>query len=406
MRTGFFHRLTNLKLTSAKGAIGDCLGILAVILTNLQQRKNFSPKMMAPLLSLIFSAILASGSHVYHNEGKIKIYLDMRPYTCESIVQSLPILVDDPFWNDLLNQSQISDPKQIRNWLRDECMERFEELLFDHQSNIQKGVFEQVKWRRCDSIKTKQNLFVLALESIVYQRESLDVYYGAEDLRQYNVDDLHFSLFPSFPAQFIIYRQYLMNLIMHNIHNSDFMIYAESSRGKYTFNSSQEHSVESYSRTGIAIHSVIMLELYYQYAYALMHSDNRPSKELRFRTIIAKMPFKLHKSIGTIQQMINLAEYQNIFIIDDSFEAEWKKTIPYNLLSAGIKFHSFNIPSFPSRCHHKVIDHKLLPEDIFRKPIKMRANDKHLSKVNTSKSMLSQTRNWRLFGNIEYDTYR
>ena len=257
------------------------------------------------------------------------------------------------------------------------------------------------------------NLYVIYI--LRYQREPLNPYYTYPDLKAFNVGDLRLSIFP-FGKQkdpnlnLVIYRPFLMKFLTENIENSDFILYTMATRGtsngtfcNYANKIFEKNYVES------AIFSTITIEWYYNYYFRLhylMQSPDSIPKALIFRGIIARMDHVTTKSIEIVQQIFDLKDYENVYVIDDLFEGPnyiWRKFIPPYLLEAGIKFHAFNIQPFLYQC--KVINHKILPSAMFRRPIKMRINDRELANINISKSVVVNGNDWRLFGNIERINY-
>ena len=160
---------------------------------------------------------------------------------CEYIVQSLPIAINHVFWKDvvppsLLNATKASRPAQIYEWLINQCINRYEFLIHHHMSNIEQANFGHLEKQTRYPHISKPDLYILDLdESVLYQDEltkfmPLRREPRMEEIRNYNSVDLQFSIMPfgvatHCSAFFIIYRQYLMEFIMHNIENSDFIIF-------------------------------------------------------------------------------------------------------------------------------------------------------------------------------------
>ena len=206
--------------------------------------------MLSAFLTLFIIPI--TGSQQHHNFVKsiADRQRENRPkYTsdfCESIVRSLPISEDYSFWDNLVlpNDPALPTPSEkIRKWLFKECMRRFAGLLYDHQNNIQRTLFEQVERRKNQISKATKNLFILGLdETVLYHQESVVLHDNpAAQIQKYNTEDLKFSFVHSQlfnRSNLIIYRQYLMNLLMDNIHNSDFVIYTMSTKGISSYLSS------------------------------------------------------------------------------------------------------------------------------------------------------------------------
>ena len=185
-------------------------------------------------LSIFVSSILISGCGGYE-------VLDLRGSICEYVLQSIPILADHVFWDNLLlfNHTDTDRPQKIKQWLSSQCMHRYEELVFDHEFNYEQVLFGEIEMRRGPIQKVNKNLLVLDLDqTIIYQKQTLDAYHSTVNIQEYNTNDLQFSRYfadPG-PANLIIYRPFLMHMFMHNVMSSDFMIYAATCRDKVIFN--------------------------------------------------------------------------------------------------------------------------------------------------------------------------
>ena len=99
---------------------------------------------------------------------------------------------------------------------------------------------------------------------------------------------------------------------------------------------------------------ITQTEFYYNYVSRMDNSTDLTmhSKEFRFESMIARMPNIMHKSIGIMDQLFDIADYSDVYIIDDLFEGEkaiWTKHIPKNVLMHGFNVHAFPIPAFVIR---------------------------------------------------------
>ena len=348
-------------------------------------------------LSIFATSILISGGGGYE-------VLDLRGSICEYVLQSIPISADHIFWDNLLlfNHTDTDRSQKIKQWLSSQCMHRYEELVFDHEFNYEQVLFGEIEMRKGLIQKVNKNLLVLDLDqSILFQKQTLDAYHSTVNIQEYNTKDLQFSRYfadPG-PANLIIYRPFLMHMFMHNVMNSDFMIYAATCRDKVIFNILGLLHLLKMHRMLEHVSSV--MECYYNFVWRLRRSanSNATTKALRFRTMITRMPTRMPKSIETIQRILDLREYCSVYIIDDLFaNVVWSKSIPQFLLAAGVKFAAYNIPPFFR--DYKQIHHKLLPPQIFNWTLRIRNEDRFLSQINKSKTYQCKGSDWRLFGNF------
>ena len=218
------------------------------------------------------------------------------------------------------------------------------------------------------------------------QRAEVDAL-SLSDIKMHNVADLTFSLWPlgedkHSRSKLIIYRQGLIDLLMHNMMNSDFVIY----------------SLATYEN---AISIAITIEFYVNFVFRLSHWTAQ-AKEFKFRTVIARLPNKMHKSIGIMHQILNVAEYSNVYVIDDLFDglqAVWSKAIPSNLLKHGVKFFAFNIPQYWRPSGPVKNPTIYVSMFILCRCAQIRENDEVLHRVNISQTVpMRGQAHWNLFG--------
>ena len=306
---------------------------------------------------------------------------------CNYIIDTIPLLHWHSFFDTLVPPNKVhnSEKSRIRyleEWMVRQCILKGITLKNQHYNNIQATNFDMDTEKiPTPTSQTKRHLFILDLEgSILYQKETVDPNYKYPELREYNNDDLRLSLYHINVKEilFVLYRPHLMQFIEQNINDSDFIIFTRADRDN-------------------AIHHLVTIEFFFNYVWRLLFSV---SNALNFKAMIARMPNEYHKNIGMIQRILDLKRYDKVYVIDDMFEgdcAEWTKSIPQNLLAAGIQFYAYNIAPFISPC--KVIHHKLVPVHMFRRPLRMRMDDKQLCDVNISQQLTVVDKHWRLFGN-------
>ena len=154
------------------------------------------------------------------------------------------------------------------------------------------------------------------------------------------------------------------------------------------------------NRYECAIFSTIEIEFFYNFVYRLSHSTNWgkiSSKYLKFHAMIARLPHKTRKSIGTIDQILSIGDYKNIFVVDDLFDGPtpiWIKFLP-KALSKNIKFHAYKIPAFTIKLDPK--KRYTNSSQIFERCMQLRSRDRHLRHINISKTVPAAGSDWNMF---------
>ena len=159
-----------------------------------------------------------------------------------------------------------------------------------------------------------------------------------------------------------------------------------------------------------AIHHAITIEMYFRFVFQLSH-PRATAKEFKFRKVIGSLPNKMHKSIGIMHHIFNIAEYSNVYVIDDLFDgpqAVWSKEIPSDLLIFGLRYHAFMIPAFAvmSRSSDAVWapsqDRAYQASQVIERSLYSRANDYELKYLNVSRTMqMREQKDWFLFGSLQ-----
>ena len=110
--------------------------------------------------------------------------------------------------------------------------------------------------------------------------------------------------------------------------------------------------------------------------------------------MIARLPNIMHKSIGIMDRIMNIAEYSDVYIIDDLFEgrgAIWSKSVPWHIQQSGIRLHAYRIQPFVFPAQYKISIGRWLS---------LRASDNKLHRLNLSNTLpISGQTPWHSFGN-------
>ena len=136
--------------------------------------------------------------------------------------------------------------------------------------------------------------------------------------------------------------------------------------------------------------------MYYNYVFRVSHSLIS-TKHLTFAFMIARLPTEFHKSIGIMHQILNVAEYSHVFVIDDLFDDSevWEKSIPSKLVDFGVKFHAYPIVKFEIR----TVTRSSQSRASIGRCLSMRASDNELQRLNISKTKpMRRNKLWDSFG--------
>lgn len=308
---------------------------------------------------------------------------------CLSIIKVLPKyhMEQHPYFDFITQNNDTARGNPIRvnaiqEWLMIECIVRFDELQWQVMRNYDILYNETSMNDGNDESVIAQNrmnhsrLIILDLdETLLDQRVSRRGYIRLTDEKHWkrllaeisimrNTKDLKFGLRKfNQKAYSIIFRPYLMEFMSKHRGNSNFLIY-------------------SMAEPVTVIYCVILMEMYYNFAYRLTNPKVDDHALFQFSHIITRMNGEGTKSLSTVIQLIDdfvddWTQFDDIYIIDDLGDKVWTQDIPKEFEFTNTNFHAFEPPQFEIGKYDKTL-HQLT---LFAMEEQWRNYDKYLKSL-------------------------
>eukprot|EP01084_Bolivina_argentea_P179062 309431_1 len=299
---------------------------------------------------VLFLSLLINSSY----ENSILKQTEMQE-NCWSIISSLPIHDwDDRLFSYLFNRSTIRTKQMgvVFEYLIHQCMLRYQALLKQTITNNKLLKLNSTAKNKLKSSinRDKHSLITFdmdetLLDQRVEQRPRIPIpssqhwkRYHTIAANKHNTHDLLFGITkipdvkPDY-AQLIIFRMYLMQFIEQCQQSSSFIIY-------------------SMATSEWVIRNVVLIEMYYNYVHQFRSvSHNSEITPFKFDHVITRLYDEHHriiemKSLSIMMKLIDMEQFDKIFIVDDMASNVWKEEIPPMLKNISSKIFPFVPPAF------------------------------------------------------------